>query len=650
MSNSPHKRPYGSWKSPITTDKLVEKAVRLSRIRVDEAPDGGLSIYWNESRPTENGRYVVTRSDLDGQTRVYTPLGYNTRTRVHEYGGGEFVAAGGNVYFSNYADQRLYCSDDNGHVSPITRAEKVRFADAQVDVKRNRLVCVREDHRAGGEAINSIVSVNLAGDEAGSLLVSGNDFYSNPRLSPDGRTMAWLTWNHPNMPWDGCELWVAEVMADGQMAHPKHIAGGKTESIFQPEWSPNGILHFVSDRTGWWNIYCWQNGESEAIYPLNAEFGGPAWVFGISLYGFESENSIICAYGLQGEWHIGRLDTLTHTLNNIAIPYTTINELHLCNGYAVFRGGSPTLPSCIVRLNLKTHQCDVIRQSYTIDIDTGYFSVPETIEYPTEHGMTAFAFYYPPQNKDYHAPMNEKPPLLVMSHGGPTSATSSTLDYKIQYWTSRGIAVLDVNYGGSTGYGRAYRERLNGNWGIVDVDDCVNGARYLVANGVVDGNRLAINGGSAGGYTTLAALTFRTTFKAGASYYGVSDLAALAQDTHKFESRYLDGLVGRYPQEANIYRDRSPIYHTEKINCPIIFFQGLEDLVVPPSQAVLMYEAVRAKEIPVAYLPFEGEQHGFRRAENIKRCAEAELYFYSKVFNFELADEVAPVQIENLDE
>jgi dipeptidyl aminopeptidase/acylaminoacyl peptidase len=650
MSQSSLMRPYGSWKSPITTDKLVEKAVKLGQICVDTSPDNNLSIYWNESRPTENGRNVVLRCDLDGQMREYTPSGYNARTRVHEYGGGAFVGVGGKVYFTNYADQKLYCADGAGNVQAITSAEQVRFADARVDVKRNRLVCVREDHRAGGEAVNTIASVKLAGDEAGSVLVSGNDFYSNPRLSPDGTAMAWLTWNHPNMPWDGCELWVAEVLADGQLAKATLVAGGKTESIFQPEWSPNGVLYFVSDRSGWWNVYRWQYGQIEAVCPMSAEFGAPAWVFGESQYGFENEHSIICAYGLQGVWQMGRLDLSTHTLTNISTPYTSISDVFVCNGYAVFCGGSPTASNCVVRLNLQTHACEEIRQSYVVDIEPGYFSVPETVEFPTENGKTAFAFYYPPHNKDYNAPSDEKPPLLVKSHGGPTSATSSAFDYRIQYWTSRGIAVLDVNYGGSTGYGRDYRERLNGNWGIVDVDDCVNGARYLAENGLVDGNRLAIDGGSAGGYTTLAALTFRNIFKAGASYFGVSDLAALAQDTHKFESRYLDGLVGRYPQEAHIYHARSPIHHTDKINCPIILFQGLEDLVVPPNQAVMMFEAVRAKEIPVAYVPFEGEQHGFRRAENIKRCAEAELYFYSKVFKFETADAIAPVQIENLDE
>ncbi len=513
------------------------------------------------------------------------------------------------------------------------------------------MVCVREDHTvAGREAVNAIVSLDLdgGGDGDAQVLVSGNDFYAAPRLSPDGTRLAWLTWNHPNMPWDGTELWVGELRADGSLGRTERVAGGPAESIFQPEWSPGGVLHFVSDRTGWWNLYRWRDGRIEPLAEMAAEFGLPQWVFGMATYGFASAERIICAYTEGGTDHLAALDTATGRLAPIDTPYAEIGAVRVGPGRALLLAGSPTEPTSLVQLDLATGQCEVLRRSSGVPVDPGYLSPPQPIEFPTEGGLTAHAFFYPPRNPDYVAPPGERPPLLVISHGGPTGATSSTLDLRIQYWTSRGIGVLDVNYGGSTGYGRAYRGRLEGRWGVVDVDDCANGARYLVGRGAVDGDRLIIRGGSAGGYTTLCALTFRDVFQAGASYYGVSDLEALAQETHKFESRYLDRLVGPYPERADLYRERSPIHFTDRLSCPVIFFQGLEDPVVPPSQAEQMVEALRAKGLPVAYVPFEGEQHGFRRAEHIKRALEAELYFYAQVFGFALAEPVEPVPIENL--
>ncbi len=494
--------------------------------------------------------------------------------------------------------------------------------------------------------MNTLVSIGLAGGEDIQVLVSGNDFYAAPRLSPQGNQLCWITWNHPNMPWDGTELWVAEVKADGSLGHSERVAGGVDESIFQPEWSPDGILHFVSDRAGWWNLYRWGGGDVEPLCEMAAEFGLPQWVFGMSTYAFESTGSIICTYTQQGNWHLARLDT-TKQLQLINTPYTEISSLRANAGSAVFCAGSPTKSTSIVQIELATGHLSVLRRSNEVAIDSGYLSIPQTIEFPTENGLTAYAFFYPPQNHDYTTPPLELPPLLVKSHGGPTAAASSRLNLGIQYWTSRGFAVLDVNYGGSTGYGRKYRQRLNDQWGIVDVDDCVNGAKYLIERGEVDSNRIAIAGGSAGGYTTLCALTFRDSFKAGASYYGVSDLEALARDTHKFESRYLDRLIGPYPERSDLYYERSPVHFTERLDCPVIFFQGLEDKIVPPSQAEMMVSALKAKGLPVAYVLFEGEQHGFRRAENIKRALDGELYFYSRVFGFELAEKVEPVVIEN---
>ena len=640
----PRVAPYGSWKSPISADLISTEGRRIIEALAD-----GEDIYWIEMRPTDNGRYVIVRHTPDGQTTDVTPAPFNARTRVHEYGGAAFVVSDGVVYFSNFDDQRLYRQAAGSEPQPITPVADLRYADCVVDSKRNRLISVREDHTDGeNEAVNTLVSIPLDGSDSRQVLVSGNDFYSSPRLSPDGTRLAWMTWNHPNMPWDGAELWVGEVSADGSLSHTECVAGGVEESIFQPEWSPDGTLYFVSDRSNWWNLYRHQAGTVEPMCKMEAEFGRPQWIFGMSTYQFVSANQIICTCAQDGIWHLASLDTLTRRLDRIETPYTSISNLQAIPGGILFNASSSTESASIVRLDLSTGQFEVVCRASEMEIDAGYFSIPEAIQFPTEGGLNAHAFVYPPQNRDYTAPADDLPPLVVISHGGPTSATSTALDLEIQYWTSRGIAVLDVNYGGSSGYGRVYRQRLNGQWGLVDVDDCVNGARFLAEQGYVDANRLAIRGGSAGGYTTLSALTFRDVFKAGASYYGISDLEAMTRDTHKFESRYLDSLIGPYPEERDRYRERSPIHFTDRLSCPLILFQGLEDKVVPPNQAEMMVEALRAKGLPVAYVPFEGEQHGFRRSENIRRSVEAELYFYARVFGFTPADAIEPVIIENL--
>ncbi|HEX8459531.1 MAG TPA: S9 family peptidase [Pyrinomonadaceae bacterium] len=645
--------PYGSWKSPITADLIVRGAVGLGMTKTD-----GADLYWLELRPSEGGRTCIVRRTSDGRTQDLTPPGFNARTRVHEYGGGDFVVHRGTLYFSNFADQRLYRQtlDAPAAPAPLTPEAnaELRYADAVVDERRNRLIAVREDHRGGvHEPSNTLVALSLdsaeENREGGRVLVSGYDFYSSPRLSPDGRQLAWLSWRHPNMPWDGTELWTGDVAADGSIENARLVAGGQDESIFQPEWSPAGSLHFISDRSGWWNLYRAGEGSApEALCEMEAEFGQPQWGFGMSTYAFASDTEIVCAYIVRGMSNLARLDTTEKKLRPVESIYADLQYVQAARGRACFRAGAPQKSAAIVSFDLASEQFEVLRRASEHNIDEGYLSIAQPVEFPTESGQTAHAFFYPPRNRDFNAPTGERPPLLVKSHGGPTAAASTTLSLNIQFWTSRGIAVLDVNYGGSTGYGRDYRRRLNGTWGITDVDDCANGARYLATAGLVDGARCVITGGSAGGYTTLAALTFRDTFRAGASHYGVSDLGALVRDTHKFESRYLDNLVGPYPERADLYHARSPINFTDKLSCPVIFFQGLEDKVVPPNQAELMVEALRAKGLPVAYVAFEGEQHGFRRAENIKRALEGELYFYSRVFNFELADPIEPVPLENL--
>ena len=642
----PEVAPYGSWRSPIGAELIASGAVTVGQLVLD-----GADAYWIETRPTEGGRGVVVRRGADGRVSDVTPPGFYVRTRVHEYGGGAFAVSGGVVYFSNFADQRLYRQDPGEEPRPLTPDVDLRYADGDVDRRRGRMVCVREDHTVGGrEAVNTLVSVDLTEGGPGDLLVSGSDFYSSPRISPDGSMLAWLSWDHPNMPWDGTTLWTAPLDAAGKVGAATRVAGGADESIFQPEWSPDGVLYFVSDRTGWWNLYRRREGEAAPVYRMEAEFGAPQWGLGMRTYGFASAERIICSYNERGTWHIADLYPDSQRLERVPTPFTEITSsgMVVSSDGVLFGAGSPTMAATVMYHDLSSGETEALRRSSEAEVDQGYLSAPRPIEFPTEKGLTAHAFFYPPKNRDYTGPEGERPPLLVKSHGGPTSSTSSTLDLSVQYWTSRGIAVLDVNYGGSTGYGTEYRRRLNGQWGLIDVDDCSNGAAYLVERGEVDGERLAIKGSSAGGYTTLAALTFRDVFKAGASYYGISDLEALAKETHKFESRYLDTLIGPYPERRDLYVERSPVHHTQQLSCPIVLFQGLDDEIVPPNQAEAMMDAMREKGLPSAYVPFEGEQHGFRRSENIKRALEAELYFYSRIFGFELGEAVEPVHIENL--
>ena len=641
--------PYGSWKSPLTSDRIVSESIRIGQIALDED-----RVFWVESRPQEGGRNAIVQRDAGGTLHALTPAPLNVRTRVHEYGGGAYCAAEGVVYFSNFSDQRLYRQRPGEAPEPVTADAAMCYADGIMDLRHRRLLCIREDHTLSDqEPQNSIVSIpldNNSGHTCGGILVSGNDFYASPRLSPDGQQLAWLAWNHPNMPWDGTVLWVADLGQDGSIETPRCVAGGTDVSIFQPEWSPDGRLHFVSDQSGWWNLYRLDNEHATALYPMEAEFGEPQWVFGQRLYAFESPDHVICAYTQNGFWYLGRLDTRQHTLERFDLPYTTFDDVHVQQSQIVCTASSPSDPTAVIQIDTGSHTVTVLRRSVDFSPDPCYVSMPSAITYPTEDGSTGHAFYYPPHNADFEAPPAERPPLLVKSHGGPTGASSPTFNLMIQFWTSRGFAVLDVNYGGSTGYGRAYRERLNGQWGIVDVDDCVSAVTALINQDAVDPARVTITGGSAGGFTTLCALTFRDCFTAGSSYYGVSDLEALVRDTHKFESRYLDRLVGPLPERKDLYDQRSPIHFTDRLSAPLILFQGLEDKVVPPNQAENMFNAVKAKGLPVAYIAFEGEQHGFRQARHIKQVLDNELYFYSKIFGFVPADPVDAFPIANLDE
>ncbi|MFC6631920.1 S9 family peptidase [Microbulbifer taiwanensis] len=642
--------PYGSWKSTISADLLVQGSVRLGEASL---VDG--HCYWLESRPAEKGRSVLVQRSPDGTRRDLLPAPLSVRSKAHEYGGASYLVDGNTVYFVLAEDQRIYRMElDRQLPEPITGEDSSRYADLCLDRKRNRLLCIQEDHSpcdTGGEAVARILSIDLDDPLACEprILAEGADFYSNPGLSPDGSRLSFLRWQHPDMPWDTTELCVAELDVDGNAQHIEPIAGGAGESIFQPQWSPRGALFYVSDRNNWWNIYCL--GSDAPLWDKRAEFATPQWVFGMSTYGFLSADEILCTYSEEGRWHLARIDIHSGEHHVIEQPYCDIESLR-CeksasdNGNAVMiAAGADSFPA-VVAYDRQSDQLESIASSNSNRLPGEVFSIAQEIEFPTGP-RSVYAFYYPPYNPDYEAPEGEKPPLIVFSHGGPTGATSAGLSLKVQYWTSRGFAILDVNYSGSTGYGREYRERLRDSWGISDVEDVCAGAEYLVAKGLADPQRLLIKGGSAGGYTVLAALAFHNTFKAGASHYGIGDLTTLARDTHKFESRYLDKLVGHWPEKEYIYRARSPINHVDQLNCPVIFFQGQEDKVVPPNQAQTMVDALKQRGIPVAYITFENEGHGFRSGDSIKMALEGELEFYSRIFNFPLPEPGPGIAIEN---
>ena len=735
----PATTPYGAWPSPISARSVAEGARRI-----DDLAAAGDNVCWLERRPEEGGRNVLVCLDPDGSTRTLTPDGFDVRSRVHEYGGGAFLLVGAPAeplphVFVNFSDQRVYLATAAATI-PLTPADDSRYADLVFDPHRHRLLAVQERPTAsGGDETAALVAIPLPGDPPAAdapaaaepppptELVSGADFYSSPRLSPDGSRLAWLSWNHPDMPWDATALWLADLDDAGLPQGPRAVAGGDSdhpEAVQQPSFDAQGRLTFISDRSGWWNLYRWVRGSSDplppkaasesspaepaatlfrapplrgsarsgsedprtqqSLCPRDAEFGVPPWLFGMSTYA-HVPGGIVAACCERGVWGLVFLpDEPAAEPIPIPTPYTSITWLRSAAApdagqktraprarpsasaelpaasaalpspsvpssasavpsAVIFLAAGPDRPAEVVRLRLsRSDASDAAATEPQLDVltttgptpDPRYLSTGRPIDFPSAAGRRAYAFFYPPKNDDARAPEAARPPLIVKSHGGPTSAAEHVYDPGVQFWTSRGFAVVDVNYGGSTGYGRAYRESLRDRWGIVDVEDCAAAAEALAARGEADPGKLLIRGGSAGGYTTLAALAFRDTFAAGASHYGVADLAALARDTHKFESRYLDRLVGPYPERADLYRERSPLEARDRFSCPVIFFQGDEDRIVPPNQAEAMVEALRAKGLRVDYHLFEGEQHGFRRAGNIIRALEAELAFYGEVLGF----------------
>ena len=637
--------PYGSWRSPVTSALLVADVVNVQYPSVD-----GPDTYWVEERPHEVGRIAIVRRNADGATTDVLPVELSARTLVHEYGGLCYVAHHGVVFFSNFADQRLYRIDPGSPPRAITdeppSPRAWRYADPIVTPDGSHVICVRERHDET-DVVNELVVLASDGSAAPRVLGSGHDFYAAPVLSGDSRRLAWITWDHPLMPWDGTRLHEAVLDDSFGVSSERIVCGGDDESVVQPRYGADAMLYYISDRSGWWNLYSDGPAGAKALSPLDAEFASPAWVFGSRSYAVREDGSIVTTWSKDGISHLGVVPVGGGPPAEVVTPWTHLASLSLLDGAVLAVAGSPVTSLSIVEIELSTGRTSVLKTGREDSIEAAYISVAELIEFPTEGHVTAHALYYAPTNRDFRGPEGARAPLIVESHGGPTSQTVSVLNYEVQYWTSRGFGVVDVNYGGSSGYGRAYRERLKGNWGVVDLDDCVNAAKFLASSGRADERALLIHGGSAGGYTTLCALTFRRDFAAGASYFGVGDLGALARDTHKFESRYPDGLVGPYPEREDLYRARSPIFHTELMRTPVILFQGLEDEVVPPAQAEAMAEALRLRGVPFAYVSFEGEQHGFRQARNIMRVAEAELYFYSQVLGFEPADDIEPVVIEN---
>lgn len=641
--------PFGTWRSPISAEMVSAGAVSLMQPHLHEGV-----AYWLEGRPAEGGRSVLVRADAFSEPEDITPSGFNARTTVHEYGGGAYLLHEGSVYFSNFADQRLYRQDAGGDPVPITpdTGGRDRYADGRVTPDGRSLVCVRERHPEPDDpsgVVNELVTLPPDGSSEPRTIRSGRDFYSTPRIDPDGSWLSWLEWDLPWMPWDGCELVVGELAGDGRLSGVRRVAGlvGE-ESIFQPTWSPGGDLHFASDRTGWWNLFAERDGDVQALSPADAEFGWPQWVFGMSAYGFLSDGRIACLWERDGLQHLAILDPVSGELIDLDVPYTAMApRLDVEGDRVVFVGGGPATPDEIVVLDVTARSMDVLRSSSSV-VDAAAISVPRQIEFPTDGGLTAFAHFYPPHAPGAVGPEGERPPVIVMSHGGPTAEATPRCSLETQFWTSRGFAVVDVNYGGSTGFGRAYRQRLQGTWGIVDTADCINAAEWLASQGEVDGDRLLIRGGSAGGYTTLCALTMHEGFAAGTSYFGLADLESFVSGgTHKFESGYLLSLVGPYPEESERYRARSPIHATDGISCPMLLLQGDQDRVVPPHQSEVMVEALRRKGLPYAYVLFEGEQHGFRKAESTRVALEAELSFYAQVLGFD-RDDVPLLPIENL--
>ncbi len=652
--------PYGEWPSPISAADVVAAATSPGDVRaVGDSDDP--TVFWDESRPAEAGRIQIVRWRSDGPTIDLLPAGWSARTRVHEYGGGAWLATTDWLYFTSWDDQRLYrlplgpdgAAGEPEAITPEpTEHHALRYADPDLTTDGRHLICVRERHQAD-DVVNEVVSVPADGSSAPTVLFSGTDFVAAPRVSPDGASLAWISWDHPDMPWDSTHLHLAALADDATaVSGERVVAGGPGESVIQPQWRSDGVLHFVSDRTGWWNVYALDDGDGVAVTHVAQDIGTPAWVFAMARYAFLDDGRIVFAAtdtGIDG-LHLANASGMPTPLD---LPYTEISSVVAHGRTALFVGAGFDSEAVVVAIPFGDDGLGsdrVIRQSRPLPVGEEWFSIGEPVSFPSGPGgeRTAHALYYRPTNPEADAPDGTAPPLLVLIHGGPTAMARARLDLAKQFWTTRGFAVVDVNYGGSTGFGRPYRRLLDGAWGVVDVEDCVAAASHLAEKGLADPERLCIRGGSAGGFTVLAAMVETDRFAAGASSYGVADLTALAEETHKFESRYLDGLIGPYPEAKAIYDERSPIEHVDRLENPLIVFQGLEDEIVPPNQSEMIVDALRSKGVPVAYLAFEGEQHGFRKSDTVITVLGAELAFYGRILGFTPAGDLPEVEIHGL--
>ncbi len=638
--------PYGTWSSPISAELVATAANALLSLSAEDN-----AVYWLEMRPEEGGRYVLVKGG-SGQPVEVAPSQFNLRSRVHEYGGASYRVHNNTLYFTNFADQALYRQSPSTAAARLTASDGLRYADCDVHPDGGQLVCVREDHRGDAEPLNQIVLVPLPDTGAapgdGNVIWSGGDFVAYPRFSADGSSLAWISWDHPNMPWDSVSLWVAGINAAGQLQNPVQLNPGEGDSVLQPTWAEDGTLYFLSDRSGWWNLHRWRNGSVSAVHQTEAELGDALWTLGnryFALHG--NKQALISLHNEAGQkLALLSLDSGEHRV--IDLPFVSYDSLAVAGNTAYFIAGRHDQPAAVVALDLNSDEHRIIHEAGDAGVPAAYISTAQALRFPTPGGYDAHAYYYPPRNADYRAPEGERPPLMVVMHGGPTGATSAAFSIAKQFWTSRGIAVIDVNYSGSTGYGRTYRNRLRGAWGEADVADAIAATRYAVDAGLADPDRLLIRGGSAGGFTTLAALAAGDVFAAGANYYGVSDLEVLARDTHKFESRYLDSLIGPYPAQQQVYKARSPINNLQSFTSPLITLQGLDDQIVPPNQSEMIFQALVDKGVPSAYLTFAGEQHGFRKAASITAALEAELYFYGKVLGFAPSGKLMEIDIVNL--
>jgi acetyl esterase/lipase len=631
--------PYGSWPSPISAADVARARLRLGYPTIH-----GDRVWWQETRPEKGGRTTIVRSGTD-----LLPAPWDARTRVHEYGGRSYLPLpDGDLVFANYSDQRLYRLTEGRTPQPLTpeplEPSGLRYADFTLSPDGRHVWCVQESH-ASGDVRRAIVAIPLDGTAAqapGAIreLVNGADFYAFPTPSPDGGHLAWVQWSHPRMPWDGTELRVATVEADGTLGRPRTAKGGLNESALAPTWLDENSLYVVSDWPGWWNLYqIGLGGESpQALYPAEEEFAGPLWNLGGRPYALLDDGRIAVLHG-QGDQRLGLYDPETAELTDFDLPFTDWKLQLSADGTTIVGiAGAPDIPWSVVAVNADSGEAKVLRAELDSPPDPAYLPLPRAQELEGPFGRPVHAYVYPPSNPTAQAPEGELPPYIVFVHGGPTGHSTSVLDLEIAYFTSRGLGVIDVNYGGSTGYGRSYRERLRRQWGVVDVEDTIAAAQALVDGGVADPNRLAVRGGSAGGWTTLCAITQSTLFKAGTSYFGIADPQSWLKETHDFESTYLYGLIGPIPGFERTYEERSPLARASETACPVLLLQGLDDPIVSPPQSERFADAVAAKDIPYAYLAFEGESHGFRRADTVIASLEAELAFYGQTLGFDPKD------------